>query len=161
MRVPNVGWDATPRNGRGDEGSGWGGAKNRMWDAPTPRAVREEGDGTFGIDAREWEEEQIRLDRDWYTGAEEGGVAGDEENNPLAQYDDLAAFKEAEIATKQVVSASFSIFFTEASDMLSIAQNLSTASTICTSISQSSTLRFLLSCDLRMPIMTFGKPIGC
>lgn len=77
-----------------------------MWDAPTPRAVRgEEGDGALGIDSREWEEEQTRLDRDWYTGAEEGGVAGDEENNPLAQYDDLSALKEAEIATKQVVSA--------------------------------------------------------
>lgn len=75
-----------------------------MWDAPTPRAVREEGDGAFGIDAREWEEEQTRLDRDWYTGAEEGGVVGDEENNPLAQYDDLSRLKEAEIATKQVVS---------------------------------------------------------
>ncbi|KZP30384.1 hypothetical protein FIBSPDRAFT_726156 [Athelia psychrophila] len=109
VRVPNVGWDATPRSwdatprsSRGDEASGWGGAKNRMWDAPTPRAVREESDGALGIDAREWEDEQTRLDRDWYTGAEEGGVAADEENNPLAQYDDLSALKEAEIATKQV-----------------------------------------------------------
>lgn len=79
-----------------------------MWDAPTPRAVRggspEDGDGALGIDAREWEEEQVRLDRDWYTGAEEGGIAGDEEHNPLAQYQDLSALKEAEIANKQVVS---------------------------------------------------------
>jgi pre-mRNA-splicing factor ATP-dependent RNA helicase DHX38/PRP16 len=51
---------------------------------------------------REWEEEQLRLDRDWYTGAEEGGVAGDEEHNPLAQYEDLAALKDAEISKKQV-----------------------------------------------------------
>lgn len=51
----------------------------------------------------EWEEEQTRLDRDWYSGAEEGGVAGDEDFNPLAQYEDLAAIKQAEVATKQVV----------------------------------------------------------
>jgi len=59
-------------------------------------------EGAFGLDAREWEEEQVKLDRDWYTGAEEGGVAGDDEHNPLAQYEDLSALKEAEIATKQV-----------------------------------------------------------
>lgn len=109
VRVPNVGWDSTPRNGPGDDSAGWGGARNRAWDAPTPRAVRggspEDGDAALGIDAREWEEEQVKLDRDWYTGAEEGGVAGDEENNPLAQYEDLSSQKEAEIANKQVVSA--------------------------------------------------------
>jgi pre-mRNA-splicing factor ATP-dependent RNA helicase DHX38/PRP16 len=43
------------------------------------------------------------LDRDWYTGAEDGGVAGDEDHNPLAQYDDLTIRKEAEIAKKQTV----------------------------------------------------------
>lgn len=103
VRVPNVGWDSTPRR-PGDENSGWGSANNRLWDAPTPRNVRAGSpDEAFGLDAREWEEEQVRLDRDWYTGAEEGGVAGDEENNPLAQYEDLSALKSAEIATKQVV----------------------------------------------------------
>lgn len=56
------------------------------------------------MDAREWEEEQIRLDRDWYHGAEEGGVAGDEDYNPLSQYDDLGAAKQAELVTRQVVS---------------------------------------------------------
>jgi hypothetical protein len=61
-------------------------------------------EGAFALDSREWEEEQMRLDRDWYTGAEEGGVAGDEEHNPLSQYEDLRALKEAEIAVKQVVS---------------------------------------------------------
>jgi pre-mRNA-splicing factor ATP-dependent RNA helicase DHX38/PRP16 len=60
-------------------------------------------DRAFGLDSREWEEEQVRLDRDWYTGAEEGGVAGDEEHNPLSQYEDLAATKDAEIASKQIV----------------------------------------------------------
>jgi pre-mRNA-splicing factor ATP-dependent RNA helicase DHX38/PRP16 len=108
VRVPNVGWDSTPRNGRGEDSAGWGGARDRAWDAPTPRAVRggspEDDDVALGIDAREWEEEQVKLDRDWYTGAEEGGVAGDEENNPLAQYEDLSSRKEAEIANKQVVS---------------------------------------------------------
>lgn len=108
VRVPNVGWDSTPRNGRAEDGTGWGGARNRTWDAPTPRAVRggspDDGDGALGIDAREWEEEQVRLDRDWYTGAEECGVAGDEEHNPLAQYQDLSSLKEAEVANRQVVS---------------------------------------------------------
>ncbi|KAJ7287790.1 pre-mRNA splicing factor [Mycena rebaudengoi] len=105
VRVPNVGWESTPSRPRGDEnsGSGWGAANNRLWDAPTPRNVRAGSpDDALGLDAREWEEEQVRLDRDWYTGAEEGGVAGDEENNPLAQYEDLSALKSAEIATKQV-----------------------------------------------------------
>lgn len=105
VRVPNVGWDSTPRRQEG-EGSGWGGATNRAWDAPTPRIPRggsPEDDGLLGVDMREWEEEQLRLDRDWYTGAEEGGVAGAEEHNPLAQYEDLSALKEAEISKKQVV----------------------------------------------------------
>ncbi|KAF9456689.1 hypothetical protein BDZ94DRAFT_1241351 [Collybia nuda] len=110
VRVPNVGWESTPRNSRGDERSGWGGARNMSWDAPTPRAARggspDGDDGALGIDAREWEEEQVKLDRDWYTGAEEGGIAGDEEHNPLAQYEDLNALKQAEIATKQVVRVS-------------------------------------------------------
>ncbi|KAL1740351.1 putative PRP16-RNA-dependent ATPase [Schizophyllum fasciatum] len=99
-------WDETPRGGPRD-GPGWGGARNRKWDAPTPRAGRgvdgdDDGsdDGAVpGIDVREWEEEQVRLDRDWYTGVEEG-LAGDEEHNPLAQYEDLAVLKQAEIATK-------------------------------------------------------------
>lgn len=107
VRVPNVGWESTPRGSRGEDSSGWGGARNRLWDAPTPRVARggspDGDDGALGIDAREWEEEQVKLDRDWYTGAEEGGVAGDEEHNPLAHYEDLSALKDAEIATKQVV----------------------------------------------------------
>ncbi|GLB36636.1 putative helicase associated domain (HA2) Add an annotation [Lyophyllum shimeji] len=106
VRVPNVPWDSTPRGSRGEDGAGWGGARQRRWDAPTPRAARggspDGGDDAFGIDTREWEEEQVRLDRDWYMGAEEGGIAGDEEHNPLAQYEDLNRLKQAEIATKQV-----------------------------------------------------------
>ena len=107
VRVPNVGWESTPRNSRSD-GGGWGRAGNRSWDAQTPRVTRDASpdgdDRAFGLDSREWEEEQVRLDRDWYTGAEEGGVAGDEEHNPLSQYEDLTATKEAEIASKQIVS---------------------------------------------------------
>ncbi|PPQ73680.1 hypothetical protein CVT26_010766 [Gymnopilus dilepis] len=109
VRVPNVPWDSTPRSSRGEDG-GWGPARNRRWDAPTPRVARggsPDGDeGALGLDMREWEEEQVKLDRDWYTGAEDGGVAGDEEHNPLAQYEDLSALKEAEIAKKQVVGNS-------------------------------------------------------
>ena len=106
LRVPNVRWDATPRDRRdGDGGGGWGGAGSRGWDAPTPRASRgaSPDDGTVELDMREWEEEQVRLDRDWYMGAEEGGLVGDEEHNPLAQYDDLTVVKQAEIAKKPTV----------------------------------------------------------
>jgi pre-mRNA-splicing factor ATP-dependent RNA helicase DHX38/PRP16 len=105
MRVPNVGWDSTPRNGRAGDG-GWGNARDRAWDAPTPRGSRgspDEDDRPIHLDTHEWEEEQLRLDRDWYSSAEEGGLLGDEMHNPLAQYEDLTAIKQAEIATKQVV----------------------------------------------------------
>lgn len=112
VRVPNVGWESTPRNLRGD-GGGWGGVGNRSWDAQTPRVARDTSpdgdDRAFGLDSREWEEEQVRLDRDWYTGAEEGGVAGDEENNPLSKYEDLTATKDAEIASKQIVRSPLSL----------------------------------------------------
>lgn len=42
----------------------------------------------------------MRLDRDWYMGAEEGSLMGDEEHNPLAQYEDLMIVKQAEIAKR-------------------------------------------------------------
>ena len=87
---------------------GWGSSKNRKWDAPTPRTTRGGSPGSddgapVNLDMREWEEEQIRLDRDWYNGAEEGGIAGDEDFNPLSQYEDLGAARQAELATRQVV----------------------------------------------------------
>ncbi|KAF9261860.1 P-loop containing nucleoside triphosphate hydrolase protein [Marasmius fiardii PR-910] len=103
VRVPNVGWDSTPRSLRGED-EGWDGARNRGWDAPTPRVARggsPDEDGAFAIDSREWEEEQVRLDREWYTSGEDGGLAGDEEYNPLAQYEDLTILRDAEIAKKQ------------------------------------------------------------
>jgi pre-mRNA-splicing factor ATP-dependent RNA helicase DHX38/PRP16 len=105
LRVPNVGWDSTPRKGHGGDG-GWGGARSRAWDAPTPRTSRGESpedDRPMQLDAREWEEEEIRLDRDWYSTAEEGGVFGDDTHNPLAQYQDMELPKLAEVAAKQVV----------------------------------------------------------
>lgn len=105
VRVPNVGWDSTPRSSRGGDASGWGGARNRGWDTPTPRVARGESpeeDRAWTVDAREWEEEQVRLDRDWYTGTE-SGMAGDDDYNPLSQYEDLSIIKEAEIAKKQTV----------------------------------------------------------
>ncbi|PIL29929.1 hypothetical protein GSI_07840 [Ganoderma sinense ZZ0214-1] len=71
-------------------------------DGDGPVFKGEDGEGALGLDAREWEEEQTRLDRDWYMGAEEGAVMGDEEYNPLSQYDDLAAVKEEQMAKKQV-----------------------------------------------------------
>ncbi|KAF9513871.1 hypothetical protein BS47DRAFT_1295708 [Hydnum rufescens UP504] len=106
VRVPNVAWDSTPRSHAGSGSDrGWGAARDRRWDAPTPRSVRghddDDDDGISIAGGREWEEEQVKLDRDWYMG-NEGGVTGDEEYNPLAQYDDLEAVKQAEIATKQV-----------------------------------------------------------
>ena len=105
VRIPNASWDATPRRPNSPGGSGPN-VRSRRWDAPTPRRGQspgsDEGDGALGLDAREWEEEQTRLDRDWYMGAEEGGVMGEEEYNPLSQYDDLAAVKEEQMAKKQV-----------------------------------------------------------
>ena len=104
VRIPNASWDATPRRPNSPGASA--NVRNRRWDAPTPRRGgspgSDDGEGAPGLDAREWEEEQTRLDRDWYMGAEEGGVMGDEEYNPLAQYDDLAAVKEEQMAKKQV-----------------------------------------------------------
>jgi pre-mRNA-splicing factor ATP-dependent RNA helicase DHX38/PRP16 len=65
MRVPNRGWDETPR--------GTWGKSNKRWDE-TPRSVRETSPD--GIDEREWEEEQVRLDRDWYNDDQGVAVSG-------------------------------------------------------------------------------------
>jgi len=110
MRVPNRGWDETP--GRGsqpgrDRDGGWsngGKGMNRSWDAATPRVDRrtDDDDDEVLVDAREWEEEQVRLDRDWYSTFEEGGVAGDEEHNPFAGFDDFGREKEQEMEAKAV-----------------------------------------------------------
>lgn len=109
LRVPNLRWDATPRSQSDGSGGGWGRTGARAWDAPTPRASRDSSpdQGNAELDVREWEEEQVRLDRDWYMGAEEGAVMGNEEHNPLAQYEDLTMIKQVEVAKRAVVSPLF------------------------------------------------------
>ena len=104
LRVPNVRWDATPRSQSDGSGSGWGRTGARAWDAPTPRRSQDPSPDQENaeLDIREWEEEQVRLDRDWYMGAEEGSLMGDEEHNPLAQYDDLTIIKPVEVAKRPV-----------------------------------------------------------
>lgn len=68
VRVPNRGWDETPsRAGRGPSQNG------RGWDE-TPRRSRGGSPEEFEVDAKEWEEEQMRLDRDWYSVDDEGAV---------------------------------------------------------------------------------------
>jgi len=103
MRVPNVGWESTPRDSSG--AGSWGGARNRQWDAPTPRVSRDGGadeDGR-GITEREWEEEQTRLDHDWYTTSESGALAGDEDFALLAQFEALELHQQSKTAAKQTV----------------------------------------------------------
>ena len=96
----------------------------------------------------------MRLDRDWYTGAEEGGVAGDEEHNPLSQYEDLRAIKEAEIAIKQVVSCIKSIFQLDL--YLSLEKGFRSTSPTCKTFH--SFFYHLSKPSLRMPTTTYGKP---
>lgn len=70
VRVPNRGWDETPsRGGRGPQDR----SRARGWDE-TPRRSRPGSPGEFEVDAKEWEEEQMRLDRDWYSTDDEGAV---------------------------------------------------------------------------------------
>lgn len=71
LRVPNRRWDDTPSRGPG--GWGKGESSRRGWDETPSRGSR----GTspdLQVDAKEWEEEQVRLDRDWYTYDDEGAV---------------------------------------------------------------------------------------
>ena len=73
MRVPNKGWDETPR--RGNVGS-VSSTPRRSWDE-TPRngnGRNRDGDSPETVNGKEWEEEQVRLDRDWYTYDDEGQV---------------------------------------------------------------------------------------
>lgn len=71
MRVPNKGWDETPRRGPGGSS---GATPRRSWDE-TPRNGRNrDGDSPEMVNGKEWEEEQVRLDRDWYSYDDEGQV---------------------------------------------------------------------------------------
>lgn len=83
------GWESTPKANR-----------SRGWDATPSRDVDEGVD--VNVDTKEYEDEQLRLDRDWYSiMGEEGGVTGDMEHNPFAMYEDLDKQKESELKTKQ------------------------------------------------------------
>lgn len=134
IRVPNRRWDDTPGGRRGLDGPGSAG-RSRGWDE-TPSRSREDSP-EFKVDAKEWEEEQIRLDRDWYNFDDEGAVAGDEENNPFAQWSNLEQGKEAEmeqkVAKRQTARQ---------------AQYVSTPA-----------VRLLT--DIRMPIRINGRPTEC
>jgi hypothetical protein len=83
---------------------------------------------------------------------------GDEEHNPLAQWEDLEVKKQAEIAAKQVVSH---LLLCIRILMLGLTEkNICKTSPICASkicffIIQASNTRF------RMPTTTSGKPIVC
>lgn len=72
MRVPNRGWDETPSRGGGWGKSG-GESSRRGWDETPSRGSRG-ASPEFQVDAKEWEEEQVRLDRDWYSYDDEGAV---------------------------------------------------------------------------------------
>lgn len=110
LRVPNRGWDETPRTGSHSKAND-AVIPRRGWDAPTPRRrpgdngydspLGDATDGGINVDAKEWEEEQVRLDRDWYNTYDEGAVAGDEEHNPFAGYEDMTREQEAQIQAKQ------------------------------------------------------------
>lgn len=102
--LPNRSWDSTPNPGqrsyqdrgwtpRREDGSATPVGSRRGWES-TPRTERggaREGDESrLTLAGRNFEEEDSStLDREWYS-MEEGGVAGDEERNPFAQYEDMS-----------------------------------------------------------------------
>ncbi|ODO00817.1 pre-mRNA-splicing factor ATP-dependent RNA helicase PRP16 [Cryptococcus wingfieldii CBS 7118] len=100
-RIPNKGWDETPRGSRGFESRGNGSGESRGWDQTpkTPRGGSPEGNG-LELDAKEWEEEQVKLDRDWYSYDDEGAVAADDDHNPFSQWENLEKAKEEELQVK-------------------------------------------------------------
>ncbi|SPO39047.1 probable PRP16 - RNA-dependent ATPase [Pseudozyma flocculosa] len=128
-RLPERSWDSTPRPGdrrtdrsgwtprppRSDESTRTPSTARRTWDS-TPRDYgRGRGSGPRGDDGgpeddddratlagRVWEDSDEggrELDRDWYN-MEEGGIAGDEDSNPFAQYEDMAGQVAAPLAAK-------------------------------------------------------------
>lgn len=76
-------WSATPRMPALDDRTPF--TARKSWDS-TPRTVRSraEDEGPHAT-----AEEDNDLDRDWYKMEEGDGVAGDSENNPFSQYEDL------------------------------------------------------------------------
>ncbi|PWN51326.1 P-loop containing nucleoside triphosphate hydrolase protein [Violaceomyces palustris] len=102
--IPDRSWDSTPRDGsRGQGGRNLTVTQRRTWDStPSFQARGDEGeeDGRMTLAGRNWEEEDQGLDREWYN-MEEGGVAGDEEHNPFAQYEDMHGQPAPEMIAKQ------------------------------------------------------------
>ena len=106
-------WDATPRSDRSSSSApslrGSARAKGE-WDTPriNGRDYPEEQDAADYTPSerggREWEEEQLRLDRDWYS-YEESGVMADEDSNPFAQYEQETAAHEEELRVKELEEA--------------------------------------------------------
>ncbi|PWN89800.1 P-loop containing nucleoside triphosphate hydrolase protein [Acaromyces ingoldii] len=104
-------WDATPRSVRG--GQSWdatprsvrGGGQS--WDAtPQPRSARREKDedGRLTLAGRNWEpddDEKQAIDRDWYGAEEAGGVVGDDDHNPFADYAEAEAQAQAQAQVQQ------------------------------------------------------------
>ncbi|WFD24175.1 RNA helicase [Malassezia equina] len=80
---------ATPFLGYGDE---------------TVRKVQcREDEGEASVADRQWEEdeEEVEVDREWYLQDDEGGVAGDADHNPFAQYEDVHGQVNQKLAKRQ------------------------------------------------------------
>ena len=80
-------YSSTPFLGYGDE---------------TVRPGREQGDEgpSTNLDEQQWEEDELEVDRDWYDQDDEGGVAGDADHNPFAQYEDMHGQMSANLAAR-------------------------------------------------------------
>ena len=75
----------TPFLGYGDES-----VRRRPFpDESVRRRPNADDDDAAGISDRPWEEDEADVDRDWYLRDDDGGVAGDVDNNPFAQYEDM------------------------------------------------------------------------
>ena len=58
-------------------------------DETVRRAPVAEEDVALSLADRRWDDVDAELDREWYTQDDEGGVAGDADHNPFAQYEDI------------------------------------------------------------------------
>ncbi|WFD35383.1 RNA helicase [Malassezia cuniculi] len=48
-----------------------------------------DADDDYDLGDKVWEEDELEVDREWYMLDDEGGVAGDADHNPFAQYEDM------------------------------------------------------------------------
>lgn len=63
---------------------------------------REDDDDGASVADRQWEdEEEVEVDREWYLQDDEGGVAGDADHNPFAQYEDAHGQVNQKLAKRQ------------------------------------------------------------